>query len=273
MNKFPWRKYTNLELSDEYYKLRKKVNEPITFPIQRSIIGYSCTNNFFQKERLATPGMSNKLKSCLDYWNSSKDRAKIIDSYKKSNKDLFGTAVFISHAPAQFSLVAAAKLYKYFYATKVFDPYAGWGDRCLAAMACDIDYVGVDSNPKLFTPFKKMINFYESEGRVEFISDKSENVYKKIDYDLLFTSPPYWQNGKMIECYNKCTDNYEDFLEKSLYPIMEDALNKNVWVCLHLPQNMYNDIKKEFGSADKIISLNKNTFPDSKNKTEKIYCW
>lgn len=50
MNTFPWRKYTTQELDKEYTKLQNKVNEPIKFPIPRSIIGYYCSNVFSKKK-------------------------------------------------------------------------------------------------------------------------------------------------------------------------------------------------------------------------------
>ena len=95
---------------------------------------------------------------------------------QKTKKDLFGTIVFMKRAPSHFSPYAAGIVYKYFNAKKVFDPYAGWGDRCLAAICLDIDYVGVDSNEKLKVPFKKLISKFNHSSNIKFISDKSENV-------------------------------------------------------------------------------------------------
>ena len=79
-----------------------------------------------------------------------------------------------------------------------------------------------------------------------------------IEFDLIFTSPPFWQDNIMVECYNCCDDDYEKFLEESLFPIIDEGLERNIWVCLHLPLQMYKDIKKEFGPATKIIYVNKN---------------
>jgi 16S rRNA G966 N2-methylase RsmD len=270
MNTFPWRKYTTQELDKEYTKLQNKVNEPIKFPIPRSIIGYYCSNVFFQKERLSTRGTSNSKMSALEYWKTPKGKKLIIENSIKNNMDIFRSAVFLAHAPAQFPIVAAGKLYKYFGATNIFDPYAGWGDRCIAAMACNINYTGVDSNPKLKNMYKNMIQSFATKANIQFISGKAEKTnYKKFNFDLIFTSPPFWQDGKMVESYNGSEDDYDSFLEDSLYPIIEEGLKRNVWVCLHLPYQMYQDIKDDFGPASKIININK----ISNNKIDKIYCW
>jgi 16S rRNA G966 N2-methylase RsmD len=270
MSKFPWRKLSKTELKDEYLKLKKKITEPIKLPIPRSIIGYPCSNNFFQKERLSTKGSSNSKYSTIEYWNTPNGKRAILEHSHKHGRDVFNSAVFLSHTPAQFPIVAAAKIYKYFGATKIFDPYAGWGDRCLAAMASDIDYVGVDSNKNLKRSYIDMIRLFDTHADIKFISSKVEDInYEDIDFDFIFTSPPFWQDNVMVECYNGCEDNYEDFLYESLFPIIEEGLGRDIWVCLHLPLQMYNDVKKEFGRARKIIKINKNTH----HINDKVYCW
>tara|TARA_B100001175_G_C19450150_1_gene610879 strand:+ start:464 stop:1228 length:765 start_codon:yes stop_codon:yes gene_type:complete len=254
-----------MELLDEYKRLIEKVQEPAKSTIPRSIIGYPCTNQFFQHERLNTPGYSNSKMSTIEYWNTPNGPKRIADSCKKAGSDEFRAAVFLTHAPAQFPIVAAGKLYKHFNATRVFDPYAGWGDRCLAAMATDTDYVGVDSNRKLQKCFKRLVNYYPTQAEIEFISSKAEDTnYEDLDYDLLLTSPPFWIDGKMVECYADSIDDYDEFLESSLFPIMDDAFDKKARVCLHLPNQMYHDVKKEFGKANKIFTY---------GTKDKIYCW
>lgn len=267
---FPWREYTRKQLMDEFIKLRKKLSERIKFPIKRSIIGYSCSNYFFQKERLSTKRCSNRKDSAIEYWNNPKGKKAVLKHSNKHNRDIFNSIVFLSHAPAQFPVAAAGKIYKYFNATNVFDPYAGWGDRCIAAMACNINYTGVDSNKNIQNNYIDMINFFDTEANIKFISSKVEDInYKDFDFDLIFSSPPFWQDNLMVECYKNCNDDYESFLEKSLFPIIKEGLRRNIRVCLHLPLQMYNDILKVFGITNKIIEINKNT----NQNTDKIYCW
>ena len=106
-------------------------------------------------------------------------------------------------------------------------------------MATNTDYVGVDSNRKLQKCFRRLINYYPTQAEIEFISSKAEDTnYEDLDYD--------------------------EFLESSLFPIMEDAFEKKARVCLHLPTQMYNDVKKEFGKAGKIFTY---------GTKDKIYCW
>ena len=68
-------------------------------------------------------------------------------------KDAFGTWVHLARAPSHFPPAVAGRLYRLFGARSVADPFAGWGDRCIAAMALRLRYLGADSNVNLRNPY------------------------------------------------------------------------------------------------------------------------
>jgi 16S rRNA G966 N2-methylase RsmD len=272
---FPWRTYEPKVLYQEFHRLKNRLlHEPITLPIGRSYLGYKCTNYFFQKERLNTRGNSGTRISALEYWNTTRGKELTIKNSYKNNRDIFNSLVFLARAPAQFSLVASGTIYKYFGATHILDPYAGWGDRCLAAIALGIKYTGIDSNPNLQLPFKNMIDFFFSGNAndVTMINDYSENIIlDNISYDLIFSSPPFWNEDFLVECYAGCSDKYQDFLSKSLIPLIKHGINKKIRVCLHLPLIMYQDISKVYGEPLDIIIINKTS--RAKIGRDRVYCW
>ena len=51
-------------------------------------------------------------------------------------------------------------LIKLFNVKSVLDPSSGWGDRLIAAMSCNIRYVGVDPNYLLHSVYNEMIDFF-----------------------------------------------------------------------------------------------------------------
>ena len=133
---FEFRKYNHQELIDEYNKLKKRIrNIQLSEPLKPFKIGYLCSNYFFQYERLATRCKENKF-SPLEYWNKSYER--IITFSKKHNNSVYSTLNYFSHAPSQFPPLTACLVYKEFNCKNILDPYAGWGDRCLAAMSMEI---------------------------------------------------------------------------------------------------------------------------------------
>ena len=280
---FPWRKYTEKELIDEFYRLTQKITKPNKFPLPFSTIGFKFTNAFFQYERMNTPGIGRP--STIQYWQ--KNYLNVIKFSKKVNRDLFSTLNYFNHAPSQFPIVTAGKIYKYFGAKKILDPYAGWGDRLLGAMAVDIKYIGIDSNKNLQELFKYMLSFLKSmktnsestEHQLELfnnftfaskvIINKCENVdIEKLDYDFVLTSPPFWTKDKMIERYGDIEIQRTEFMKNSLIPVVSKCFNSGVWVCLYIPEDMYNELKNIIGPSRKILQ-----FKVTNSKIAKLYCW
>ena len=164
---FPWRN-SSKNLIHEYENLKNRVSKTKTtayIPYRR--IGYSCSNYFFQYSRLSTPSQGKP--SCVQNWYKNHDKIMCYHSKRnqyKNKSDLYGTISFMFHAPAQFPPLTACMIYKYFSPTFILDPYAGWGDRCLAAMSMDIDYMGIDSNTELKVHYELMEKMYPHKSQV-----------------------------------------------------------------------------------------------------------
>lgn len=139
-------------------------------------------------------------------------------------------------------------------------------------MAMNIDYIGVDCNKNLKKCYSKMLSYYETEGKIQIILDKSEKInINELNFDLVFSSPPFWnEKGHMIEQYNY-TDSldYITFLNTSLVPVIKKCLYKKIWVCLYIPANMYKDLLKIIGRANKKIKFNRR----GSKEDGIIYCW
>ena len=281
---FPWRIYTIEELKLEYERLKRKVKEKIKFPIQFSSIGFKCTNCMFQYERMNTPGIGRP--STIDYWKKSKET--VIKFSNKENRDYFSTLNYFNHSPSQFPIVIASKIYRHFSAKKIFDPFAGWGDRCLAAMALDINYTGIDCNKKLVEPYKELLKIYGSYtrdlnsemvhsscGKIKIIFDRCENVdsniLEQIKFDLVLTSPPFWKKGQMLERYNDIEIPYSTFMTTCLIPILRKCFEygeKGSYICLYIPNSMYKDLVKVFGECNEIL-----LFKTNRKTVSDLYCW
>jgi DNA modification methylase len=277
--KFPWRKYSKKELLDEYNKLKDNLlNWKITTNLSYSIIGLKCSNYFFQYERIKTPSQGKI--SCYDFWK--KEHKKIIYYYENGNtrSDLFATIIFFNHGPSQFPPIIAGQIYKLFNAKKILDPFAGWGDRCLAAMSLDIDYIGIDNNIKLKPMYKNMIEYYPTKSNVKMYFKNCIDVdLNKLDFDLVLTSPPYWNDKKkLLEKYYNTDDNYELFINNILVPFILKCKkkNKSILVCINMSKMMYEDVKKQIGKCQKILRFKtgRNLIRKNNNKTKKcIYCF
>jgi hypothetical protein len=288
MPPFPWRVHSKEDLLRDFSNLSDRLyNDKPSLTIQKPLCGYKSTNFFFQKERMKV--RSQNKPSAIEYWK--KNYEYIINFQKKTKMDLFGTTVFLSFATGDFSPYVAGMIYKYFMKLlkktpdqfKVLDGYAGWGPRCLAAMALDINYIGCDSNKSLAIPYKKMIKFFQpySESNVDMIFKRTEEI-TNLDVlikesDIFFSSPPFFNNLKgMLEEYPGAETNYRTFMKESLIPVMKKCRNnKKMWVCLYIPENMYDDLVPIFGKAKKIFTFRAkiNNMNGVMSKSNTIYCW
>ena len=317
---FPWRTYTKKELDDDFQKLRRRIlDDPITpsTPIKRPLVGYKCTNAFFQKERLRV--RSQNKPSAIDYW---KKNYRYVTRYN-SNNDMFGRVVFLSFAPSEFSAYAAGAVYAYFMRLlgktpetfTVQDFYSGWGNRMLGAMALGVRYIGCDANTRLEKPYAKLAAFGRGQtpnqpfepqtvlpnqplekaepqivdhrestkprwraGGTALYFQRSETLPASLipakGVDIVFSSPPFF-DGNLVEEYPGTESDYEMFMRTSLVPIMRRCLAAKIWVCLYIPTNMYNDLKKEFGSAKKKFKFvaKMNNLNGAYSNSNIIYCW
>lgn len=138
--------------------------------------------------------------SPFDYWvknydeliRGSTDQSGILNIQKL--RDLMYKNIKFCN---NFRISVALTIYKLFNANKILDPSAGWGDRLIAAIGHRAtNYIGVDPNEKLHQHYNDIIKFLVDEDKRQnymVINDGFEyaNIPKK-DYDLVFTSPPFF---------------------------------------------------------------------------------
>lgn len=97
---------------------------------------------------------------------------------------------------------------------KILDPFHGWGARLAASKIAGIGYVGLDLNVLLNHELKSLI---ECEIYNE---DAFEFDYSKVEFDSVFTCPPYWiceDYGYRIaypRSYNVFVNNLCDLFDK-----------------------------------------------------------
>ena len=169
--------------------------------------------------------------------------------------------------------------------TAVLDFSAGWGGRCMGAMSMGIPYIGIDANIKLKPTYTKMIQALDSNAHVKMFFQPSETFdFSKHDYDLIFTSPPYFR----IEEYEHMPEygSKQGFLDKFFIPVVTEAwkyLQVGGHMALNMPAEMYEAIRRHLPKLMKTYKLplhNRNPVSAVKQVTlqnaprsELIYVW
>lgn len=184
-------------------------------------------------------------------------------------------------SPVCFLKPSVAKyLYTKLKATKVLDITAGWGGRMVGAMACGIEYTGIDTNLSLQKPYEEMISELNvwTSGKARMIWDDCRNVdLSTIEYDLAFTSPPYYNKEvyEHMRPFATKASYYNEFLIPMLTKCLTHIQN-NGWVCLNVNEEYYTElVSYGFRKCDRIEEFQQSTrkCKDGSIKMEKVYCW
>jgi 16S rRNA G966 N2-methylase RsmD len=288
---FPYIKITEEDRDDAFEKLQTlECGKDLTL----SVMGNKASNYYFQPYRSKTK--IGKW-SHFSAWNDPVKRKRIIEIDKQINRkkpNIIGTPSGLISAMRmslgsvnQFKpYIAICAVYDRFKPKRVLDISAGWGDRLVGAMARNIDYTGIDQNKKLEKPYKQMIKDFKSskhsggKSEVKMIFKKSQDVdYSKLPpYDLIFTSPPYFdlEQYEGMEVFKDKEDFIENYWKPTVIPAFK-YLDKGGHMALNMPEEMYKPLIKIIGKADSKIKMpiqNREAWKKDKvKKFEYIYVW
>lgn len=222
------------DIYDEYYKLKNRKSE-----ICLSNVGISILDYYFLNERFNTPTV-NKC-SVLSYLQNNREQVeRYMTAYNCSIKSLIG----LKCSPCyHFRPIIAKYIYDLLKPKTVCDPFMGWGARFLAAMALNMKYIGFETNTNLQMGYESMaatLCFPIQKFQFNWINCLDFD-YSSIEYDLVFTSPPYINDaGQLIEKYNNMPI-YSDFYTDFYIPLLKklfDHLQPNGHIVLNIPTNM-----------------------------------
>lgn len=141
---------------------------------------------------------------------------------------------------SQFKPNIAKFIYNTFNAKDVLDFSSGWGDRLSGFYSSNASsYYGIDPNTNVYKTYYKQIEFYEQfkHKKVYIENLPSEDVdLKDNEFDLVFTSPPYFCTEKYCDEETQSFKRYGDNIDKWLNLFLFKTI-KNAWD--HLKDNGY----------------------------------
>ena len=169
------------------------------------------------------------------------------------------------------------ELYTKYNARKVLNFCAGWGGSTIAAAALNLDsHYGIDVNKALLEPYAKMLAYLATLSTTKtqmHIGDAIDFDYTQLEYDTVFSSPPYY----FIEKYanNKQYLSKRDMDERFYKPLFLKTFNglkTNGFYIINICKEVYiNVLQPLLGDAKDIIPLKKSKRQN--NYTELVYVW
>ena len=271
----------DIPLIEGCWTSRSSISGNLYIPMNRE--GMSVSNYYHWFARMACGSINSP--SPIRSWYIKKFRVGLEKS--KFYADNPATALALrKYIPAQFRPSAAKALIKHFGSTKWYDPCGGWGDRLVAAQACDIEYHCRDVNPLVFAGYAAQQQDFGGNVSFELLGAEIDCPQSNY-FDLVFTSPPYFQ----IEKYQgdnqsyKLYKKYGEWIDGFLYPMLENAWDslksKGVFainICNVYAQHRENDLTtpvidfiRSKGSPVSYIGYRMNKRPNSKAQDSVLF--
>lgn len=214
-------------------------------------------------------------KSPIEAWSDDEVMYRIISyrmGFNKSNEIynislsnlIYGLSVN-RYTISFFRPTLAATIYQSYLGNnkypKVLDPCAGFGGRLLGFKLKypNGKYIGIEPNKEIYTGLCKLIDIFKFEN-VELYNCKIEDFEANEDYDLVFTSIPYYDLEDYNNTFSYSTlQQWKDIFIQSLLRFDKLIINTNI--------DIYNIISDSFTINNKIINYT-SPFNDKKTKYE-----
>lgn len=144
---------------------------------------------------------------------------------------------------------------------RVLDPCHGWGGRLVGFMACGIEgahYVGVDPERRVHKGLGKLYDFLKESGvspTAEFIRSPFEDTkLEKDSYDLIFTSPPYFDTEIYSNEKTQSAVRYPTF-DAWVEGFLAQLIKGSVAACAHGGTIALNVGNRRYPLMDKSVEL------------------
>jgi len=190
----------------------------------------SITDYFTEKVRVKCSFAT--FESPYDYWQKNKEKIVYYLQEKKKKitihslrEELFWKTKLCSN----FRISVILPILKHFDCKRYLDISAGWGDRLLASVFHGVDfYFAVDPNKDLHPYYQKIIKtFVKKEDHKKFVIQDcgfEEVTLPKQKFDLVFSSPPFFDLEKYSQYNNNSLTKYKTEEEWSTHFFMKSIM-------------------------------------------------
>jgi len=264
---------TNANMISERSKIGNNVVDYFTFVQRLDTKGKYDINYFEFLLNLDTFREKKFIKNMLKYYEDVKNKNKTKHHFKVL-KEVYNICISAINIMRPLNCM---EIFTRFNAKRVLNFCAGWGGTTVAAAALGLDaHYGIEINSDLKEPYDNMISYLNKKSNTElklYIHDAALFDYSTLDYDTVFSSPPYY----FIEKYsnNVIYASKKDMDEKFYKPVFSKSYNglkKGGYFIINVCKEVYDNVLKNlFGEAHIIFTLKKSKRQNNYN--EMVYVW
>ena len=280
----------SLDLLDEDMNKLIKIGNKVNTISDRSNVGNNVVDYFTFVERLETKGKYDVnffeflvnldtfrekkfIQTMLKYYKDVKNKNNTKHEYKVY-KEVYNICISAINIMKPLNCM---EIYRRYNSKKVLNFCAGWGGSTIAASALNLEsHYGVEINNNLKESYEKMISYLRTKSNTNleiWFCDAASFDYTTIDYDTIFSSPPYY----FIEKYpNNITYSSKKEMDNKFYkPVFTKSylhLKVGGHFIINCCKEVYDNVLKNlFGNANEIFPLKKSKRQN--NYTELVYVW
>jgi predicted RNA methylase len=209
----------------------------------------------------------------LTYYQNVKNKNKTKNEYTVL-KEVYN--ICISAINIMRPLVCM-EIYAKYKPKSVLNFCAGWGGSLVACAALNIpNYIGIEINRNLKEPYSNMIEFLKNHSKTKvdlFFQDALAIDYSKLNYDLVFTSPPYYFIEKYQEnAIYKNKKEMDDLFYRPIFKKVYDSLERKGYFIINVCKEVYENILLDlFGEPYESYPYKKSKRQNDHN--EIVYVW
>lgn len=213
------------------------------------------------------------IQNMLTYYANVKNKNKTKHEYKVY-KEVYNICISAINIMRPLNCM---EIYAKYDAKKVLNFCAGWGGSTVAASALNLDaWYGVEINVDLKEPYDNMMTYLRTKSDTKlsvWFGDAVDFDYSTIEYDTVFSSPPYYFLEKYANNIGYASKkDMDDKFYKPVFAKTFQHLKPGGHYIINICKEVYDNVlKKLLGEADE-------TFPLKKSKrqndyTEMVYVW
>ena len=256
----------------------------------RSRIGNNIVDYFTFSQRLNTIGKYNinfyefivnidefkkkkYIQNMLHYYDTVKNKNKK-KNYYTVLKEVYNICISAINI---IRPIVYMEIYAKYKPKSILDFCAGWGGAAVAASALNVEnYIGIEINHALKTPYSNLVDFLKEKSttKINMVFDDAVLVdYSSLQYDFVFTSPPYY----FIQKYENNPDykSKKEMDEKFYLPLFTNTykyLQINGVYALNINKEVYENVCIPlFGPAHDVYPYKKSKRQN--NYDEIVYVW
>lgn len=288
----------------EYFKT-EYINKKIGYMISDKYGDYENINvltDYFQEKCRLKCKRYDMEHAPIVYWNTISYLSLILLKMIESKSDITNHNIreyfyHNVHECGTFKLTVVTSVLQIFNSKKILDISSGWGDRLIGAISRDefIEYYhGCDPNTCVYKNYSKIIKYFNVDPK-KYMIQNTQFETMKLDktYDLIFTSPPYFdledytqEGSQSIHTHKNLLDWLNNFLFFSLqkawsvldtdgYMVIsiEDKINEKMNIYEHYTESMILFINIYLKNSFYMGIIGHSGKEKTKNKCRPLFVW